>query len=155
MSKQKIDWVGVLKNYVTTHPQRSAQEIDDETDKLFLNYIEEAKRKEEETDPSFKKVPKFFQKSQQTENPISFKVRQEARNRFLKHKTSEVLDKEGTGLPNLDLEQLHQLLRENFSPPHDNKERLNYNSFLTVASKLPLKFRHFFSASTFLKFDRD
>lgn len=95
MSRQKIDWIGVLKGYVNTHPQRSAQEIDDETDKLFLNYIEEAKRKEEETDPSFKKVPKFFQKSQQTENPISFKVRQEARNRFLKHKTSEVLDKEG------------------------------------------------------------
>ncbi len=46
-------------------------------------------------------------------------------------------------------------MRENFSPPHDGKERLNYNSFLTVASKLPLKFRHFFSASTFLKFDRD
>ena len=40
MSKQKIDWIGVLKNYVGTHPQRSAQEIDDETDKLFLNYIE-------------------------------------------------------------------------------------------------------------------
>lgn len=55
----------------------------------------------------------------------------------------------------LDLEELHKLLRENFSPPHDGKERLNYNSFLTVASKLPLKFRHFFSASTFLKFDRD
>ena len=54
-----------------------------------------------------------------------------------------------------DLEELHKLLRENFSPPHDGKERLNYNSFLTVASKLPLKFRHFFSASTFLKFDRD
>lgn len=96
MSRQKIDWIGVLKGYVSNHPQRSAQQIDDETDKLFLNYIEEAKRKQEETDPSFKKVPKFFQKSQQTENPISFKVRQEARNRFLKHKTSEVLDKEGT-----------------------------------------------------------
>lgn len=88
MSKKKIDWIQSLREYVGTKQQRSAQEIDDETDKLFLNYIEEAKKKEEETDPSFKKVPKFFQKSQQTENPISFKVRQEARNRFLKHKTS-------------------------------------------------------------------
>ena len=40
MSKKKIDWIGALKNYVTNHPQRSAQEIDDETDRLFLNYIE-------------------------------------------------------------------------------------------------------------------
>lgn len=40
MSKKKIDWISSLKNYVNTHPQRSAQEIDDETDRLFLNYIE-------------------------------------------------------------------------------------------------------------------
>jgi serine/threonine-protein phosphatase 2A regulatory subunit B'' len=66
MSKQKIDWLGNLKKYVDTHPQRTAQEIDDETDRLFLQYIEDAKRKEEESDPSFKKVPKFFQKSQQS-----------------------------------------------------------------------------------------
>ncbi len=76
MSKKKIDWVDNLRKFVATKPQRSAQEIDDETDRLFLNYIEEAKKKEEDTDPSFKKVPKFFQKSQQSENPISAKVRQ-------------------------------------------------------------------------------
>lgn len=46
MSKKKIDWISTLKDYVSSHAQRSAQEIDDETDKLFLNYIEEAKRKE-------------------------------------------------------------------------------------------------------------
>lgn len=46
MSKKKIDWISTLKDYVGSHPQRSTQEIDDETDKLFLNYIEEAKRKE-------------------------------------------------------------------------------------------------------------
>lgn len=96
MSRRKIDWVSTLKKYVAVHPQRSTQLIDDETDRIFLNYIEEAKNKEEEADPSFKKIPKFFQKSQQAENPISAKVRNEARNRFLKHKTSEVLDKEGT-----------------------------------------------------------
>ena len=39
MSKKKIDWIGTLRGYVSTNPQRSAQEIDDETDKLFLNYI--------------------------------------------------------------------------------------------------------------------
>ena len=40
MSKKKIDWISTLKDYVNSHPQRSTQEIDDETDKLFLNYIE-------------------------------------------------------------------------------------------------------------------
>jgi serine/threonine-protein phosphatase 2A regulatory subunit B'' len=65
MSKKKIDWISTLKRYVDSKPQRTPQEIDDETDRLFLNYIEEAKKREEESDPSFKKVPKFFQKSQQ------------------------------------------------------------------------------------------
>ncbi len=40
MSKKKIDWISTLKQYVGSRPQRTAQEIDDETDKLFLNYIE-------------------------------------------------------------------------------------------------------------------
>jgi serine/threonine-protein phosphatase 2A regulatory subunit B'' len=60
-----------------------------------LKYIEDAKKKEEESDTSYKKVPKFYQKSQASQNQLGFKVRHEARNRFLKHKTSEVLDKEG------------------------------------------------------------
>lgn len=95
MSK-KIDWISSLKKYVDSKPQRSAQEIDDETDQLFLKYIEDAKKKEEESDASYKKVPKFYQKSQANQNQLGFKVRHEARNRFLKHKTSEVLDKEGS-----------------------------------------------------------
>lgn len=45
MSKKKIDWINTLKRYVDSKPQRSPQEIDDETDKLFLNYIEEAKKR--------------------------------------------------------------------------------------------------------------
>ena len=66
----------------------------------------------------------------------------------MNHKTGEILDKE-------DLEKLWTALKENISPPDDKKERINYNSFLTIASQLPIKCRHFFSASTFLKFDRD
>ena len=45
MSK-KIDWTTSLKKYVKSKSQRSAQEIDDETDQLFLKYIEDGKRKE-------------------------------------------------------------------------------------------------------------
>ncbi|KRX07662.1 hypothetical protein PPERSA_11211 [Pseudocohnilembus persalinus] len=149
--KGSIDWSNVLKKFVQSKPQRTAQEIDDETDQKFLQYIEEAKEKEQKQDKSFQKIPKFFQKSavvNDQKNELSFRVRQEARTRFLHHKTSEILDKD-------DLEKLWQLLKDNISPPNDDKERINYNSFLTIASMLPIKCRHFFSASTFLKFDRD
>ncbi|EAR97716.2 serine/threonine-protein phosphatase 2A regulatory subunit B subunit gamma (macronuclear) [Tetrahymena thermophila SB210] len=146
--KKPINWIEVLRNYVQNKPQRTAQEIDDETDQLFLKYIDDAKQKEEQDDNSYKKIPKFFQKALLNEHQLNFRVRQEARTRFLHHKTSEILDKE-------DLEKLWMLLKDNISPPNDGKERINYNSFLTIASMLPIKCRHFFSASTFLKFDRD
>ena len=55
----------------------------------------------------------------------------------------------------LDLEKLWLLLKENVSSPQDGKERINYSAFLNIANMLPQKCRHFFSASTFLKFDRD
>jgi serine/threonine-protein phosphatase 2A regulatory subunit B'' len=46
MSKKKIDWIDILRKFVDSKPQRPANEIDDETDRLFLNYIEDAKKKE-------------------------------------------------------------------------------------------------------------
>jgi len=144
----RIDWVKNLKEFVMSRPQRTIQEIDAETDALFLKYIQEEKEKRMKEDPSFQKIPKFFQKSNITESQLSFKIRQEARTRFLHHKTSEILDKE-------DLEKLWIFLKENVSPPDDGKERINYNSFLSISAMLPPKCRHFFSASTFLKFDRD
>ena len=143
-----IDWVKNLKDFVASRPQRTIQEIDAETDSLFLKYIELEKEKKEKMDPSFQKIPRFFQKSSINESALSFKIRQEARTRFLHHKTAEILDKE-------DLEKLWLLLKENISPPDDGRERINYNSFLSISALLPPKCRHFFSASTFLKFDRD
>jgi serine/threonine-protein phosphatase 2A regulatory subunit B'' len=64
------------------------------------------------------------------ENNLNFKVRQEARTRFLHHKTAEILDKE-------DLEKLWNLLKDNISPPNDMKERINYSAYQTIASQLP------------------
>lgn len=92
---QKIDWISNLQKFVSSKSQRSPQEIDDETDQLFLKYIEEDKERQAKEDPSLKKIPKFFQKALSNENQLNFKVRQEARTRFLHHKTSEILDKEG------------------------------------------------------------
>ena len=98
-------WVQSLKNYVASKPKRSAQEIDDETDSLFLQYMTEMREKDQKENPSLKKIPRFYQKSSSIENQLHFKVRQEARTRFLHHKTSEILDKE-------DLEKLWNLLRQ-------------------------------------------
>lgn len=58
--KKIINWLDVLKTYVQNKPQRTAQEIDDETDQLFLKYIDDAKQKEEKDDSSYKRIPKFF-----------------------------------------------------------------------------------------------
>lgn len=149
--KKKIDWTKVLKSYVEAHPSsRSMREIEDETDMLFLKYIDEANNLRKKDNESYKKIPMFYKKSADDElmQQIAHKVKQEARTRFLHHKTSEILEKE-------DLEKLWLNLRENISPPEDGKERINYDSFLKIAGLLPPKCRHFFSASAFLKFDRD
>lgn len=45
MQKQGIDWITTLRKFVDSKQQRTAQEIDDETDQLFLQYIEEARKK--------------------------------------------------------------------------------------------------------------
>ena len=148
---KKINWVDSLKRYVEQNPsKRSMKEIEEETDKYFLDYMEQYKNEQLKLEPSLKKIPRFFQKNiyNENQNLLYSKVRQEARTRFLHHKTSEILDKE-------DLERLWQLIREHVSPPDDNTDRINYDSFLTIAKALPPKCRHFFSASTFLKFDRD
>ena len=81
-------------------------------------------------------------------NVLQNLIQKEARSRFLHHKTAEILDKE-------DLEKLWDEIKANISLPDDGNERINYDSFLKIAKSLPPKCRHFFSASTFLKFDRD
>lgn len=85
-----------------------------------MTLLEEEKQLDEGKNPSFKTIPKFFFKKPQSETSLFFKVRQEARTRFLQNKTAEVLEKE-------DLEQLWHLLKENISQPDDGTERINYD----------------------------
>jgi len=82
------------------------------------------------------------------DDSLYFKIRQEARTRFLQNKTAEVLEKE-------DLEQLWHLLKDHLSQPDDGTERINYDQFVYVSTLLPPKCRQFFTSSTFLKFERD
>jgi serine/threonine-protein phosphatase 2A regulatory subunit B'' len=140
-------WVDALRSFTASKPQKSTGENDKETDILFLQMLEEERKLEEASNGSFKMIPKFFYKKTK-ESPLYLKLRQEARTRFLQNKTAEVLDKE-------DLEQLWYLLKEHTSLPEDGTERINYDQFIYVCSRLPPKCRQFFTSSTFLKFERD
>ena len=87
-------WAAALKKYNENKPHKTPGENDREADLHFLDLLKEEKEKDETTNPSYKQIPKFFFKKQ-TESQLYFKVRQEARTRFLQNKTAEVLDKEG------------------------------------------------------------
>ena len=147
----KIDWISSLKNVVMNDKRnRAPKDIEQETDKLFLSYMQGYVDKKQSHDETYQTIPRFFNKKLLEKNTPSLHnlIQREARSRFLHHKTTEILDKE-------DLETLWEEIKNNVSPPEDGTERLNYDSFLRVARSLPPKCRHFFSASTFLKFDRD
>lgn len=80
MSSSKIDWVNSLKKYVEKNQsKRTMKEIEEETDKLFLEYMEDYKQKQLALEPSLKKIPRFFQKNTYDENYnlLYSKVRQE------------------------------------------------------------------------------
>ena len=47
------------------------------------------------------------------------------------------------------------MLKDHLSQPDDSTERINYDQFVFVSTLLPAKCRQFFTASTFLKFERD
>lgn len=142
-------WVNALKSFLTEHqPHKSPVENDREADQIFLHLLEEHNARERQASTSYAKIPKFFFKKPQLENPIYIKLRQEARTRFLHNKSAEILDKE-------DLEQLWYLLRDHTSYPDDGTERINYDQFCLVASQLPPKCKQFFQPSVFLKCDRD
>jgi len=146
-------WVEALESYLSDKARKSAVEngknySDREADIAFLNMLEEEKEKEKQRNASYNKIPRFFYKKPQLENPIYLKLRQEARTRFLHNKSAEILDKE-------DLEKLWYLLKAHTSFPDDGSERMNYDQFCQVANKLPGKYRQFFQPSVFLKCDRD
>ena len=130
----KQAWVQKLKKYNDGKEHKSAAENDRDADVEFLKLLEEEKLKEEERNPSFRTIPRFFFKKPTNETSLFFKVRQEARTRFLQNKTAEVLEKE-------DLEHLWYLLKEHLSQPDDGTERINYDQFVFVSSMLPPKCR--------------
>jgi serine/threonine-protein phosphatase 2A regulatory subunit B'' len=147
------NWAAHLENFVNKAPKKSVSESgkfysDKEADVCFLKLLEDEQKKEMKENQTYSKIPRFYYKKPDNKNQIYLGVRQEARTRFLHNKSAEILDKE-------DLEKLWYLLKSNTSFPDDGSERMNYDQFCVVASKLPPKYRQFFQPSVFLKCDRD
>ena len=141
-------WICALKKYKEGKHHKTPAEMNKETDGVFLKLLKEEQKIEEEKEPSYKTIPKFFYKKPSNKNLLYFRVRQEARTRFLQIKKSEELNKK-------DLTILWHILKENISPPEDGTDRINYDQFVSVSRMLDPKWRQFFSPSTFLKFERD
>ena len=147
------EWASQLERFVTKGQKKSVSEsgnknIDKEADICFLKLLEEEQQAELKQNSTYSKIPRFYFKKPETKNQIYMGIRQEARTRFLHNKSAEILDKE-------DLEKLWYLLKSNTSFPDDGSERMNYDQFISVANKLPPKYRQFFQPSVFLKCDRD
>ena len=134
MADSTPSWAAKLRAQNSKAEHKTPAENDREADKQFLNLLEEEKAHEENSNPTFKAIPKFFFKKPAGDESLFFKVRQEARTRFLQNKTAEVLEKE-------DLEQLWHLLKDHLSQPDDGTERINYDQFIFVSTLLPAKCR--------------
>ena len=91
-----IDWVESLKTFVASKKQRLPEEIEKETDELFLGIMQKMKKKQESQDTSYMRIPKFLKKLNHNENSLGFKIREEVRARFLNHKAIELLDQQGS-----------------------------------------------------------
>ena len=119
-------WVECLRKYFEGKNPKSAIEngktySDREADIAFLNLLDKEHEEAKNKIKTYEKIPRFFFKKPQLENPLYLKLRQEARTRFLHNKSAEILDKE-------DLEQLWYLLKENTSFPDDGSERVTFTS---------------------------
>ena len=73
--KNSLNWVESLKAYNATKEHKSPAENDREADIEFLKLLEEEKQLEEEKNPSYKTIPKFFYKKPSNETSLYFRVR--------------------------------------------------------------------------------
>lgn len=76
-------WIDKLKAYNKTLPHKTPVENDRDADQKFLKLLEDEKQAEESQNPTFKQIPKFFFKKPTGDESLFFRVRQEARTRFL------------------------------------------------------------------------
>ena len=70
------NWADKLKKYLGTKQQKTPAEYDREADVCFLDMLEEEKRRDEKSNPSYKAIPKFFfKKPKEREDSLYHRVR--------------------------------------------------------------------------------
>lgn len=72
---KEASWVAKLRKFNESKPHKTAAENDREADVEFLKLLEEEKQMDEERNPSFKTIPKFFFKKPTNENSLYLRVR--------------------------------------------------------------------------------
>lgn len=146
----KLNAMRGLESFLKANPsKREQKEIEKETNEKFAKILEERTAALQRKDKTYLTIPRFFDSRLMNKNSeLQNLILKESRSRFLQQKSTEILDKE-------ELEKLLVQIKANNSLPDDGNERINYDSFLKIANSVSPKCRGFFSASIFLKFDRD
>ena len=70
-----MNWIEQLKKFNANKDHKSPAENDRQADIEFLKLLEEEKKQEEDKNPSYKNIPRFFYKKPSNENSLYFKVR--------------------------------------------------------------------------------
>ena len=68
-----MNWVDCLKKFLENKVKKSALENDREADIAFLKLLEEEKEQEKLRNESYQKIPRFYFKKPQLENPLYLK----------------------------------------------------------------------------------
>lgn len=149
---KKPNWKEMMENFIQDeisngnfNLKKSYHDKEKETFSEFYDYLSDSYKKESLNDKSF---PKFFFKNPLVFNELQVAVKSESKQRFLANVANEIPEKK-------KLREVFFQLKKSISTPLDNTERINYKDFKKVGESNNPVIRQFFSANTFLKFDRD
>lgn len=145
---QLEDAIRRLRDFNRGKPRLSGEEQDKVEEEEFAKLQAREHEIESKRCPSLQSIPKFFARRPRNDESLQPKVSREARTRLLHRKTLELLDEE-------DLHRMLELLKENVCERNSEVEVINYYGFVRVREALPISFKPFFTASSFLKFSRD
>lgn len=140
-------WKDMMEEYIKDEgmkgkqfTNRTFEEKEKEVYDLFIDYLDLNNKKNE--------IPKFYFRNPLVFNELQLAVKSDAKQRFLMNVSNDIPDKS-------KLKEIWYCLKKHCSQPSDNTERINYNDFKSVRDQYGSLFLPYFSATTFLKFDRD
>lgn len=137
-------WKERMQDYIDSQKisQQTSEEKEREVHRLFREYM----ANEEENRGNV--IEKFYYKNPLVLNELQLAVKSEAKQRFLITISAEIPDKG-------KLREIWYYMKKSISAPMDNTERINYKDFVKVADHFGSIIKPYFTATNFLKFDRD